>query len=174
MKLTIYFLFVLVILALFFRISFASGQVVSKSYHKNEVEKYHLFEVSLRSDSTYENPYTQVALSALVLGPGGTEYSIDGYWQGGATWKLRIMPTMPGPWFYTTESNDQSLDNLSGEFECIPSTHPGILMANPDYPYTFKLSEGAPFFWMGETSWWLMSHDVSFADSTFCKFINKR
>ncbi|MCI0494191.1 DUF4038 domain-containing protein, partial [candidate division KSB1 bacterium] len=174
MKLTIYFLFVLVILALFFRISFASGQVVSKSFDKIEVEKYHLFEVSLRSDSTYENPYTQVALSALVIGPGGTEYSIDGYWQGGATWKLRIMPTMPGPWFYTTESNDQSLDNLSGEFECLGSTRPGILIANPDYPYTFKLSEGAPFFWMGETSWWLMSHDVSFVDSTFCKFINKR
>ncbi len=51
MKLTIYFLFVLVILALLFRIAFASGQVISKSYHKNEVEKYHLFEVRLNIQS---------------------------------------------------------------------------------------------------------------------------
>ena len=51
---------------------------------------------------------------------------------------------------------------------------PGILIVNPEYPYTFKLSEGGPFFWMGETSWCLMSNAVSYSDGTFQQYITKR
>jgi len=84
------------------------------------------------------------------------------------------MPTEVGHWTYTTFSNDYKLDGVSGEFDCVPSSRPGILIVNPDYPYTFKLSEGEPFFWMGETNWCIMSNAVPFEDSTFHKYVNKR
>lgn len=138
------------------------------------VGKYGLLEVNFTSDSTYANPYVQVNLTVQVSGPAGNEFAIDGYWEENNTWKARIMPTEIGTWSYTSFSNDPGLDSISGEFECVHSSRKGILIANPDYPYTFQLSEGKPFFWMGETSWWLMSKDIQLSDSTFHKFIKKR
>lgn len=138
------------------------------------VEKFGLFEIEFTTDSTYNNPYVEVSLSAHVFGPQGIEFNIDGYWYGGNTWRLKIMPTVIGQWAFTTSSNDPGLDSLSATFTCIPSSRSGILMINPDYPYSFKLSEAGPFFWMGETSWCLMSNAVPFTDSTFHRYINKR
>jgi len=140
----------------------------------NLIAKYGLFETEFVADSNYNNPYVEVSLSAHVSGPEGIIFDIDGYWYGGNSWRLRIMPTAVGQWSYTTFSNDPDLDSLSGTFNCIASSRPGILMINPDYPYSFKLSEGEPFLWLGETSWCLMSNAVPFSDGTFQQYINRR
>lgn len=174
MKLKIYLFCMAISFVLFFRNTAVLQSNAGGASGITYVEKFHLFEASLLADSTYANPYADVMLSVQVRRPDGTEFTSDGYWQGGATWKIRLMPTMQGHWSYRTSSNDAGLAGVSGAFECLPSSRGGILMANPDYPYTFKLSEGAPFFWMGETSWWLMSKDVSFTDGSFHQLIDKR
>jgi hypothetical protein len=139
-----------------------------------KVEKYGLFETELVSDSTYDNPYVEVSLSAHVSGPEGIAFDVEGYWFGGNLWRLRIMPTAAGHWNFITSSNDPDFDSLIVTYDCIPSSRPGILIVNPDYPYTFKLSEGGPFFWMGETSWCLMSNAVPYINGIFQEYITKR
>jgi len=140
----------------------------------SQVKQFGLFEAEFTSSNSYNNPYVDVSLSALVTSPSNRTFRVDGYWQGADRWKLRIMPTELGAWSFITSSNDPDLDSLSGNFTCIASSRAGMLMVNPDFPYSFKLSNGKPFFWMGETNWYLMSKAVSFADSTFHKYINKR
>ena len=152
-----------------------SQQSIKTIRHSNHViAKYGLFETEFVADSAYNNPYVEVSLSAHVTGPAGIAFDVDGYWAGGNSWRLRIMPTTVGHWTYITFSNDPHLDGLSGTYDCIPSARRGILMVNPDYPYTFKLSDGEPFLWMGETSWCLMSNAVPFNDGTFQQYISKR
>ena len=112
----------------------------------NEIEQYGLFEQQFIAHSNYNNPYVEVSFTAHVIGPAGITFDVEGYWYGGNLWRLRIMPTAVGHWTYTTSSNDSYLNGLSGEFDCIPSSRPGILIVNPDYPYTFKLSDHKDLF----------------------------
>ena len=152
----------------------AAQSNASSPAENQAVEKYGLFEVELATSIKYINPYLDVLLTAQVTGPGGETFAVDGYWQGDSLWKIRIMPTSVGKWTFTTTSNDPQLNGRTGGFDCVASSHPGILVVNPDHPYTFKLSEGEPFFWMGETNWCLMSNAVPFSDSTFQRYIAKR
>gem|GEM_PF-3271037 len=140
----------------------------------NLVPKYGLFEAEFEAALNYNNPYLDVSFTASVHGPNGITYHVEGYWYEGKRFRLRIMPTALGVWAYFTQSNDPGLDSLFGEFECVPSDRPGILQVNPDYPYSFRLSEGTPFLWLGETNWCLMSNAVPFSNGTFQQYINRR
>lgn len=141
---------------------------------KSKVPQYGLFEAEFQAQLSYNNPYVEAFLSVSVDGPNGIHLEIEGYWYEGNCWRFRIMPTAPGRWIYITHSNDPGLDSLSGEFECVPSDRPGILQVNPDFPYSFRLSEGTPFLWLGETNWCLMSDGVPFSDGSFQKYIIRR
>ncbi len=139
-----------------------------------EVAQYGLFETEFEAARNYNNPYLEVSFAASIYGPGEIRREVEGYWYEGKRWRLRVMPTAPGLWTYVTRSNDPGLDSLSGRFVCVPSGRMGILQVNPDFPYSFRLSEGAPFLWFGETSWCLMSNAVPFSDGTFQKYIDRR
>ncbi|MBN1349620.1 FG-GAP repeat protein [candidate division KSB1 bacterium] len=139
-----------------------------------DIERYRQFETELNSNNTYSNPYIDVWLSAHVVSPSGDEFDIDGYWQQNNVWKLRVMPTEIGTWTYTTSSNDPGLDGMTGGFDCIASSHPGVLRVNDAAPHMFELTESGPFFLLGETNWCLMSSTVSFSDGTFQQFIDTR
>ncbi|MBN1349093.1 DUF4038 domain-containing protein [candidate division KSB1 bacterium] len=136
-------------------------------------KKFRPFEIELNSSTDVNNRYTDVSVSAVFISPGGTELAVDGFWDGGTRWKIRMMPTEIGHWRYMTTSNDSQLHRISGEFDCVDSEHPGMLTVSQKYPYSFELGEAGPFFWMGETSWCLMSDAVPF-DGTFQSYIDAR
>lgn len=138
------------------------------------IPKYDYFEQEFISPKTYVNPYTEVWLKITFESPTGRESVIDGFWNGGKSWKIRIMPTETGPWRFFTTSNVPEFDGIIGEFLCIGSAHPGLLRINPKYPFSFELSEAGPVFWLGETSWCLMSDAVPFSDGTFLQYVSTR
>ncbi len=142
--------------------------------HADKVGCYEYFEFSLESDRVHENPYVDVLLKANVTGPNGEMLTIVGFWDGENIWKIRIMPVSPGTWSFITQSNDSSLHGVLGDFECIASERDGILMVNPEKPYSFMLSNGKPFFWMGETAWYLMSNAVPYEGEIFKNYIDIR
>jgi len=138
------------------------------------IPQYDYFEQEFISPKTYVNPYTEVWLKVIFESPAGHESVIDGFWNGGKNWKIRIMPTETGRWRFFTTSNVPEFDGIIGEFLCIGSTHPGLLCINPQNPFTFEFSEAGPFFWLGETSWCLMSDAVPFSDGTFQQYVSTR
>ncbi|UCD30144.1 MAG: DUF4038 domain-containing protein, partial [Planctomycetota bacterium] len=135
--------------------------------------KYGEYEVVLLADTDYPNPYMDVTLSATFTGPSKT-ITINGFWDGGRLYKLRMLPTETGTWTWTTSSNRSSLNNKNGTFVCQNSANKGYVRVSSAYPYTFEWAgDGAPFFLLGDTIWH-MYYNLRYADGTFQSLIDDR
>lgn len=116
-----------------------------------EVAEYELFEITLIDENVSGNKYTDVWLAATFQGPTKT-IEIDGFWDGGNRWKVRMAPIEPGTWSYTITSNRSALETV-GSFLCTESDKKGFIVQNPDHPYTLMYEDGTPWLWKGDTSW---------------------
>jgi len=115
------------------------------------VEKYGIFELPIVAPTSVSNKYTDVALHGVFQGPTET-IEIDGFWNGGDIYKIRMAPTEVGQWTYTITGSDPDLSR-SGSFTVVDSESKGFIHASPDYPYSFQWDDGTPWLWKGETSW---------------------
>src|SRR5215510_12710408 len=78
------------------------------------IPKYGIFELPLTATGNYANPYLQMPgddtsrgfVVGTFTGPGGKTIIIDGFWDGGNSWKIRMAPTVVGDWSYKTSSPD--------------------------------------------------------------------
>jgi len=131
----------------FFLIFFVlSNQTISQLF----VPKYDPYDIVLVSNFSYDNPYTEVRLWADLQGPQSETYSIEGFWDGGQTWRIRVALTSIGEWNYVTHSNDAMLDGQIGTLECIESNSPGFVTVQGRH---FFYDDGTSFFRMGDTCW---------------------
>ena len=74
------------------------------------VEQWDTFELAFESDRDYPNPFVDTDLSAVFRHqPTGQQVTVDGFYDGGRTWRLRFMPTERGEWQYVTSSQDGRL-----------------------------------------------------------------
>ena len=120
-----------------------------------EVPKYGVFELTLTASGDYSNPYLQMPgdndtpgfVVGTFKGPGGVEIQLDGFWDGGSTWKIRMAPTVEGDWTYTTASSDAGLNAESGSFRVTASNSRGFLRVDPSRPNHFMWDDGTPFYW---------------------------
>jgi hypothetical protein len=107
------------------------------------------FETVLVNSNTYENPFTDVALSATFTRPDGTTVDFFGFYDGdgsggqaGNIWKLRFMPDQLGTWSYTSSFSDGT-PGASGTFACTAAgANPGPLRPDPDNPRWFRFADG--------------------------------
>ncbi|MBD3288530.1 DUF4038 domain-containing protein, partial [candidate division KSB1 bacterium] len=162
------------ILLLIFLDAHGMQNASAENQYSVEIARFDKIELGFTSTTSHANPYTNVSLSAQITSPSGDDFKVEGFWDGSDIWRIRIMPTEIGEYTYITQSDDPDLNGKSGSFTCVESDHPGLLMINSEYPYTYKLSRGGPFFWMGETSWLMMSDAVSFSNDVFQKMIDAR
>ena len=119
-------------------------------------------EITLNSTSTYENAYTDVKVWVDLKGPG-FEKRCYGFWDGGNTFRVRVMGTRSGIWQWQSGSEpvDVGLNDLTGSF----TTRIWIaaeLQENPcrrgmvrptSNGHAFEYTDGTPFFLLGDT-WW--------------------
>jgi hypothetical protein len=125
------------------------------------VGKWGRFEQSFKSGIKYENPLQQCALQVAFVSPLGQTNIVDGFWDGGKTWRVRFSPDQPGPWTYRSSCSDpanRELNNQSGEFLCTSPTgqsrfaqHGPIRVAKDGHH--FEHSDGSPFFWLADAAW---------------------
>ena len=54
-------------------------------------------EITLTAKNTYASPYTQVIVWLDLAGPNFNK-RIYGFWDGGQTYRIRLMATAPGRW----------------------------------------------------------------------------
>jgi uncharacterized protein DUF4038/uncharacterized protein DUF5060 len=108
------------------------------------------------------NPYTDATVWVDLTGPSFRK-RVYGFWDGGRTFKVRVVATEPGAWQWQSGSNppDEGLAGKAGSFEAIDWTEAekqqnplrrGFLRATPNH-HALQLADGTPFFILGDT-WW--------------------
>jgi hypothetical protein len=134
----------------------ASGTAALQKGEANRV-----VEVELISKKTYQNPFKEVELDAIIQQPDGTQLRVPAYWAGGNRWCFRHASFTPGLHTWRTECSDKhnpKLHDLAGKFEILPYhgenalyQHGPIRVAKDQRH--FAHADGTPFFWLGDT-WW--------------------
>jgi len=119
------------------------------------------FEQSFKSSIAYSNALQEARLTAIFVSPLGETNPVDGFWDGGKTWRVRFSPTQPGRWAFKTVCSDaanQGLHNRAGEFLCTAATgqtsfnrHGPVRVAR-DHRH-FEHADGTPFFWLADSVW---------------------
>ncbi len=105
------------------------------------VGQWDKFELSVHNRNTYADPFTDVDLDVLVIRPDSSSYNLWGFYDGGITWRFRIMPDQPGIWRYESAFSDGTTGK-SGTFECVPSDIPGMIHKDEDNPMWFGFKGG--------------------------------
>ena len=130
----------------------------------NEVTAFTVYEVALTAVSPGSNPYTNgPSVTATFTGVSGAaagrSYSVKGFWDGGATWRVRFAPTAAGTWNYTSVSADPGLNGRTGSLLCVAPTAEQVdankLLGGfiQRVGYAWILSNGKPFRAVGDTQW---------------------
>jgi len=125
------------------------------------IEANQVTEISLVSSKTYENPFMEVELDAVVTRPDGKQLRVPAFWAGGNEWKFRYASELTGTHSWKTECKDTlnlSLHDISGTINIIPSTSDNPLYKHGPLRVSenkrhFEHADGTPFFWLADT-WW--------------------
>jgi len=137
-------------------------------------------EITLNADGAYNNYYTDVTCWVDLKGPDFSK-RIYGFWDGGNTFRFRIVATGTGRWEWTSSSNqpqDKGLNGHSGEFNAIDWTEAELLQ-NPNRRgfirasangHALQYADGTPFFmvgdtWLAGTTWRLPFRNAAPADN---------
>jgi hypothetical protein len=117
-------------------------------------------ELTFTSARSFPNAYTDVIVWVDLSGPGFNK-RIFGFWDGGNSFKVRLLATSPGTWTWKSGSDpsDPGLAGKSGSFQAIDWTmqekqanplRRGFLQSTPNH-HALQLADGTPFFVLGDT-----------------------
>jgi hypothetical protein len=117
-------------------------------------------ELTLTASRAFANPYTDATVWVDLTGPH-FQKRIYGFWDGGATFRVRLVATEPGQWRWRSGSSpaDPGLSNKTGAFTAIPWTadelranplRRGFLRATANH-HALEQPDGTPFFVLGDT-----------------------
>lgn len=127
-----------------------------------EVPQWTTYEISLDAAITYNNPYTEVEVTAIFTNETGDQYTRPAFWDGGKNWKIRFAPPdNQSIWNWsTTASNpdDAGLHEVTGKLQAIPYEgnnrllkHGLLKMSNGKRNVIHR--DGTPFLVVGDTPW---------------------
>ena len=140
-----------------------------------EVGRYEKLELLIRVDRRYDNPFDpeEVDLVVVLKTPGGVQMTLPAFYcqdyerrklnqdreranwfypVGNGTWKARFAPTQTGTYFATARLKDKAgtIQSESFRFDCVPSSGKGFLRVCEKDPRFMELSDGTPFFAIGQ------------------------
>jgi hypothetical protein len=131
---------------------------------QRQVAAHEVLEISLTASASVRNPHRSgPALAFTFTGTSGAAQGkiieVQGFWDGGKTYRARFAPPAAGEWQWTSASNDSAMHGKTGTFNCSgtlaeqhASAH-GHVRESKNYPYTFEHDDGTPFFLIGDTQW---------------------
>lgn len=123
------------------------------------VERWGVFEASLQGPAT-GNPYVDVQFGAKFRYRNRV-VEAEGFYDGGGTYRVRLMPDELGEWSYTTHSNVAALDGKSGTFRVGAASKGNHGPVGVKYVTHFAYADGTPYVQMGTTSYaWIHQGDA--------------
>jgi hypothetical protein len=133
------------------------------SLSRGEAHVWEMQEIILQAQHDYANPYVDVTCWVDLHGPGFAK-RVYGFWDGGRTFRVRFVATVPGDWQWTTGSNQSADTGLNGgtgalravawsetEKQANPNRR-GFIRATAN-GRALQYADGTPFFILGDT--WL-------------------
>ena len=114
----------------------------------NTVEKWGLFEVSLKGPSA-GNPFTEQSVSATFRSKNEI-VTVDGFYDGDGVYKVRFMPSFTGDYVYETVGSFPEAES-AGDFTVTEPTgnnHGPVRIANT---YHFAYEDTTPYYSVGTT-----------------------
>jgi len=140
-----------------------------------EVGRYEKLELLIRVDRRYDNPFDpeEVDMVVVLKTPGGGQMTLPAFYcqdydrrklnqgrervnwyypVGNGTWKARFAPTQTGSYFATARLKDKTgtIQSESIRFDCVSSSGKGFLRVCEKDPRFMELSDGTPFFAIGQ------------------------
>ncbi len=119
-------------------------------------------EITLQSQRQYENPYTDLQVWVDLKGPG-FDKRCYGFWDGGSTFRVRVLATAPGRWTWDSGASvtDPGLQGVRGAFNAVAWTEAELkenpnrrgMIRSSDNGHAFEYADRTPFFLLGDT-WW--------------------
>ncbi len=120
------------------------------------------YEKTFESAKTYENPLYAVArFNVRFQSPTGKIKTVNGFWDGEKTWRVRFVPDEAGKWSFTSFCSDTlntGLHAVKGTFECVTSQNQHAIytkgsIIHPKGSYYLTHADGTPFFYTACTAW---------------------
>lgn len=119
-------------------------------------------ELTFTAAQAFTNAYTEAVVWVDLTGPQFNK-RVYGFWDGGQTFRVRLLATAPGTWTWRSGSSpaDEGLAGKSGSFEAVPwsdaekEANPlrhGFLRPTANH-HALEQADGTPFFALGDT-WW--------------------
>ncbi len=118
----------------------------------NTTERYLPYEWTLHADTAgIGNPFTDVSLKVVLSGPDGQK-RLDGFYDGGDTFKVRYMPMQEGEYTLALRSSLPALNGLTHSFTVLPAAEGNHGPVNVSGMH-FTHADGERFFVMGTTAY---------------------
>lgn len=123
------------------------------AFAQTQVSKWSRFETSFNYHTT-QNPFTDVELTATFTHEAtGETLTVDGFYDGDDTYRLRFMPMKEGKWTYTTHSNADKMDAQTGSILCTSAKagcH-GMMKVGDDQDFLY--GDGTKYYPVGTTAY---------------------
>jgi hypothetical protein len=113
--------------------------------------KWQRYEIVLEGPS-HGNPFTDVDLAADFTNNGKT-LSVPGFYDGGGTFRIRLLVPAEGDWSFTTRSNATSLDAITGSFTAAAASPDSRGVVRVADTFHFAYEDGTPYLPVGTTSY---------------------
>ena len=121
-----------------------------------EVPRWEMHEFVLKGRPHVANPFRDAALLGEFTAPSGKRLSVEGFYDGDDTWRLRFAPDEEGEWRYLLRGEGVELFER-GRLRCVAPRGHGFIRIHPANPHAFAHADGTPFFPMGDTCYGLYS-----------------
>jgi hypothetical protein len=119
------------------------------------------FEAAFTSAAEYAHPLHEITFGVSFTSSSGQSHHIDGFWDGGTSWRVRFKPDEPGEWTFTTACSDTANSGLHaqmGAFTCVEPSgdtrfgQHGPLRVSANWRF-LEHADGTPFLWLADTAW---------------------
>lgn len=118
---------------------------------QQKIEQWGRYEASF--DYAFKgNPYLGVNISAKFTHKDSS-ITVQGFYDGNNTFKVRFMPGLTGTWNYETVSNIKALNGKKGSFDCVGATTNNHGMVRVSNTNNFKYEDGKPYYPVGTTAY---------------------
>ena len=122
--------------------------------------QYELHEIELTASRQFTRPFVHVRVFAEFAAPSGRSFVIDGFHDGGSTWRARFAPDEPGPWRWRvwSEPHDRGLQSEGTLDVTATGASRGFLRATPGTGFGFAWSDRTPAYLLGDTMYNLFGY----------------
>lgn len=129
------------------KLSFAENRLPDPGRALKTAYQFEIFEIAVTGPAS-GNPYVESHLAATFT-LDARSIQVEGFYDGGTSYKIRFMPDTPGLWRYRL-SGSFGVDD-EGSFRCLPAksgVHGPVKVARGHH---FEYADGTPYFPFGTT-----------------------